>query len=146
MNWKSEKKRQLIFLALIISGTLILYSSEIFRSKNNNLDLTQPQSSTIENYINGNAGKLFGIFLKNPGSKEGIDALFYSIVSWDRSGNDSLIQSAIIAFEKYVKNDSLKDKFYTRLGKYFVEVKRKSPTSVIGEIMGNQSASLKVRM
>ncbi|MBA4406646.1 hypothetical protein C0389_05170 [bacterium] len=148
MNWKSDKQRQIIFLILIISGTLVLYSSEFFGSKKNNANgfSLHNESSIVERkVINRDTDKLFGIFLKNPASKAGIDALFNSIVFWDKAGNDSLIQSAIIVFEKYIKDDSLKNRFYTRLGKYFVDMNRKSQTT-IGEIIERYSHPLKEQM
>ena len=146
MNWKNDKQRQIVFLILVIGGTLILYSSELFNTKKKDVNEPglQSTSSIVEvNKINKDAEKSFGIFINNPASKKGIDALFGSIVYWDQAGNDSLIRSAIIAFEKYIKDDSLKNRFYSRLGKYFVDVNRKSQTNTLGKIINKYLKPLK---
>ena len=149
MNWKNDKQRQIIFLILIISGTLILYSSELFNNKKNGVNESSKNndSSIVKaNENNEDAEKFFSIFIKNPLGKDGIDALFSSIVLWDQAGNDSLIQSAIIIFERNIRDDSLKNRFYSRLGKYFVDMNRKSQPNTIGEILGKYSNPFKDQM
>ena len=148
MRTRNEKYRQIIFLILIISGTLILYSSHLFQTKKNDVNesILYNNGNAEINKINRDAEKLFSIFLKSPANKDGIDALFNSIGFWDQAGNDTLIQSAIIVFEKYIKDDSLKNKFYSRLGKYFVDMNRKSQTSTMGEIISKYSNPFKDQM
>lgn len=142
MFLKKEKYRQIIFLALVISGTIIFYTTNAFKK-----DESYIQGSVNENIANViknniDARKLSGVFINKPDSQEGIDALFSLIVFWDKSGNDSSINSVMNTFEKRVKDDSLKNKFYCKIGRYFLSVNMKQNTNSVKRILQKSFSSV----
>lgn len=123
MKLKNEKYRHLIFLILIISGTIITYTTWFYENKqsdvkDNNLLNGSRSSKLLKN--DKDADKLFGIFIKNPNSEEGINSLFEAIVFWEMHGNKESVKNAVKKFEALIKDDSLKNMFYNRLGQYYV--------------------------
>jgi len=120
---KNEKYRQIIFLILIISGTIITYSTWFYENKqsdvkDNNLLNGSRSPKLLRN--DKDADKLFGIFIKNPNSEEGVNSLFEAIVFWELHGNKESVKNAVKKFEALIKDDSLKNMFYNRLGQYYV--------------------------
>ncbi len=123
MKLKNEKYRQIIFLILIISGTIITYSTWFYENKqsdvkDNNLLNGSRSPKLLRN--DKDADKLFGIFIKNPNSEEGVNSLFEAIVFWELHGNKESVKNAVKKFEALIKDDSLKNMFYNRLGQYYV--------------------------
>ena len=123
MKLKNEKYRHIIFLILIISGTIITYTTWFYENKqsdvkDNNLLNGSRSPKLLRN--DKDADKLFGIFIKNPNSEEGINSLFEAIVFWELHGNKESVKNAVKKFEALIKDDSLKNRFYNRLGQYYV--------------------------
>ena len=123
MKLKNEKYRQIIFLILIISGTIITYSTWFYENKqsdvkDNNLLNGSRSPKLLRN--DKDADKLFGIFIKNPNSEEGVNSLFEAIVFWELHGNKESVKNAVKKFEALIKDGSLKNMFYNRLGQYYV--------------------------
>ncbi len=138
MFLKNERYKQIIFLVLVISGTIVLYSANIWKNeKNINTDFIPDNRENITDLVKNekDALRISGIFLKNSGSREGIDALFSLIIHWYKTGNDSSIQSAMKTFETHVKNDSLKNKLYGKLGRYFLAVNMRVNTNAVQKII-----------
>jgi hypothetical protein len=120
---KNEKYRHIIFLILIISGTIISYTSWFYENKKNDVkgnNLTDGRRNPKLLRNDKDAEKLFGIFIKKPNSEEGINSLFNAIVFWELHGNKESVKNAVKIFEALIKDDSLKDKFYNRLGQYYI--------------------------
>jgi hypothetical protein len=135
---KSDRYKQIIFLVLVISGTIVLYSSNIWKDDSNfKNEIIPGNKDNITDMVKNekDALRLSGIFLKNTGSQEGIDALFSLIVHWHKTGNNSSIQSAMKTFEAHVKNDSLKNKLYGKLGRYFLAVNMKLNSKEVEKII-----------
>ncbi len=123
MKLKNEKYRHLIFLILIISGTIITYTTWFYENKKNDAkenNLTDGSRSPKLLRNDKDADKLFGIFIKNPNSEEGINSLLEAIVFWESHGKKESVKNAIKKFEALIKDDSLKNRFYNRLGQYYV--------------------------
>ena len=137
MFLKHEKYKQLIFLALVISGSVILYTTNAFKNYDNYGDKisNNKENSASVNIDQKDVLRLSGIFLNKPNSQEGIDALYSLIVFWDKSGNDSSINSVMNTFEKRVKNNSLKNKLYSKLGRYFLAANRNQNSKTIKRIL-----------
>ena len=121
MKLKNEKYRHIIFLILIISGTIVTYTSWFYKN-NEAKENTSANSSRNPKLLKNekDAEKLFGIFIKNPNSEEGINSLFNAIVFWELHGNKESVKNAIKKFEVLIKDDSLKNRFYNRLGQYYI--------------------------
>lgn len=123
MKLKNEKYRHMIFLMLIISGTIITYTSLFYGNKKNSIKENNFTDGSRNPKLLRNekdAERLFGIFIKNPNSEEGINSLFDAIVSWELQGNKASVQNAVKKFETLIKNDSLKKSFYNRLGQFYI--------------------------
>ncbi|NJD21411.1 MAG: hypothetical protein FIA82_01900 [Melioribacter sp.] len=123
MKPKNEKYRHIIFLILIISGTIITYTSWFYGDKKNDVkenNLTDGSRNPILLRNEKDAEKLFGIFIKNPNSEEGINSLFDAIVCWELHGKKESVKNAMKKFEALIKDNSLKDRFYNRLGQYYI--------------------------
>ena len=123
MKLKNEKYRHIIFLILIISGTIVAYTSWFYENKKNDVkENTLADGSRNSKLLRNekDAEKLFGIFIKDPNSEKGINSLFEAIVFWELHGNKASVKNAIKKFEVLIKDDSLKDKFYNRLGQYYI--------------------------
>ena len=123
MKLKNEKYRHIIFLILIISGTIVTYTSWFYENKKNDVkENTLTDGSRNPKLLRNekDAEKLFGIFIKNPNSEEGINSLFNAIVFWELNGNKDSVKNDIKKFEVLIKGDSLKNRFYNRLGQYYI--------------------------
>lgn len=138
MILRSERIRQIIFLVLVISGTIVFYCSKTQQlvNKDRSEFVKQRTELNMENINNlKDAENYFGIFINNPNSEYGVDALFFAVEYWDGIGKDSLIQNAVNKFEKIVHNDSLKNRFYSHLGRYYIDTNRHSKSQLIDKIL-----------
>ena len=143
MIFKKDTYRQIIFLVLIISGTILSYNTWFHKNKDTAGNDNEKKNELMNSDIcktDIEAERLFGFFIKNPNSKKGMNSLFNAIVYWDSQGRDSSVQKAIKKFDLLIKDDSLKNNFYSRLGKYYITAPKKFNKSSGVNKAGNISA------
>lgn len=112
MNMNREKQKQIIFLVLIIGCSIVTFNNWYNARK----DSEHSTTAIIEKTINFSQSSLLNHFRKNPNSEEGLNSLFKAIASWEKHGRSDSIQLALSEFEKIVKNNTIKNKFYLKLG------------------------------
>ncbi len=112
MNMNREKQKQIIFLVLIIGCSIVTFNNWYNKRKNNE----RTAAAIIEQTINLSQSSLLNHFRKNPNSEEGLNSLFKAIASWEKQGQSDSIQLALSEFEKRVRNNKIRNKFYLKLG------------------------------